>query len=70
MPEPISVRYSDDEEHLVRRLGCAVAYYWDLLPDEAKGRVLEGAVFVSDREPTVQLKEHLTMFIGKHKMPA
>jgi hypothetical protein len=61
---------SDDEEHVIRRLGRAAVLQWSALPEEVRGRLLQQAVFVHDKYRTVQLQEQITAFISKHKLDA
>jgi hypothetical protein len=55
-----------DELHIVRRLGWALLYQWDRIPDDLRERLIEQAVFTKDRHQTVQLKEQIAAFVGRH----
>ena len=58
-----SLRYSEDEEHILRRLGGAVIVLWDTLPVEIQRALFDQAVLMVDRYQTVQLKEQIARFI-------
>lgn len=55
-----------DELHIVRRLGWALLYQWDRVPDDLRERLIEQAVFTKDRFQTAQLKEQIAAFVAKH----
>jgi hypothetical protein len=57
---------TEEEAHIVRRLGWAVIEQWTVLPDDVKRRILEQAVFVHDQYQTVGLKEQIEGFIRKY----
>ena len=59
-------RNTEEEVHIVRRLGWAVVEQWAALPDDARARIVEQAVFVQDQYQTVQLKEQVEIFIRKY----
>lgn len=54
------------DEHIITRLGWAVVRQWASLPGDARGLILEQAVFTEGKEPTVQLNEQIKLFIRKH----
>jgi len=55
------------DDHIVRRLGWAVVRQWDRLPEAARERIREQAVFVEDGIKTAQLNEQIQGFIRDHK---
>jgi hypothetical protein len=59
-------KHTEEEAHIVRRLGWAVVEQWAALPDDAKERILTQAVFVRDLYQTVQLKEQIDAFMRKY----
>ena len=66
-----SIKYNDNDEHLLRRIAGAVIYHWDSLPAEIQKLILEQAPFMLDRNASVQLEPQIRMFIearkgGKH----
>ncbi|MBV9834824.1 MAG: hypothetical protein JO055_10475 [Alphaproteobacteria bacterium] len=63
---PIAPPDVGDEMHMVRRLGWALLYQWDRVPDDLRDRLIEQAVFTQDRYQTAQLKERIAAFVGKH----
>lgn len=62
-----SLEYGEDEEHILRRLGAALAIHWETLPEFTRVMLLEQAVMIEDRHQTVQLKEQIKAFIDSHK---
>lgn len=64
--KPAFFEYEPNEEHLVRRLGAALVIQWMSLPTDVQSRLLSQAGLVEDREPTVQLRQQLELFIAKH----
>lgn len=55
--------YTADEEHLLRRIGTAVALHWRRIPQGTAEMILDQAALVSDREDVVQVREQLEMFL-------
>jgi hypothetical protein len=55
-----------DDLHIVRRLGWALLYQWDRVPDDLRERLIEQAVFTKDRKQTGQIKEQIEAFVGRH----
>lgn len=49
--EAKTVRYRDEHEHLLRRLGEALVVQWDALPDDLQDLLIDQAALVEDREP-------------------
>ena len=67
MPPTFTVpTYTDDDEHVVRRLGAAVVAQWDALPEDVRRLLIEQATFMHDRHQTVQLKETIESFIEQN----
>lgn len=46
----LTLKYKDEQEHLLRRLGQALVLQWDELPDELQDVLIDQAVAVVDRE--------------------
>jgi len=61
------IRYTEDEEHILRRLGGAVVVQWDALPEDIRERLINQATNMSDRYQTVQLRQQIEMFIEKRQ---
>ena len=59
--------YDADDGHIVRRLGWAVVKQWQNLPEWARERIKQQAVFVHDSDVNVQLEQLIGAFIEKHK---
>ena len=55
-----------DELHMIRRLGWALLYQWDRVPEDLRDRLIEQAVFTKDRHQSAQLKEQIAAFAAKH----
>jgi hypothetical protein len=62
-----SLKYDEGEEHILRRLGGALAVHWNTLPEINRTTLLEQAVFMHDRYPTVHLEQQIQAFIAKHQ---
>jgi hypothetical protein len=65
-----NLKYSNDDEPILRRLGGATVVLWDRLPKDARALIREQAIFMHDRHQTVQLAQQIDMFIEKHKLKA
>lgn len=59
------IDYTEDEEHILRRLGGAVIAQFANLPPNIRELLVEQATFMHDRHQTVQLKEQIEAFIEK-----
>lgn len=66
MAERKILRYSNDEAHIVRRLGAAVVSLWDELPKAEREKIADRACHVFDEYQTVQLNEQISVFIREH----
>jgi hypothetical protein len=62
-----SLKYDEGEEHILRRLGGSLAVHWNTLPEINRTTLLEQAVFMHDRYPTVHLEQQIQAFIAKHQ---
>lgn len=49
----LTLKYKDEQEHLLRRLGQALVLQWDELPDGLQDVLIDQAEAVADREPAV-----------------
>jgi hypothetical protein len=45
-----TVKYREQQEHLLRRLGGALVLQWDALPDALQDLIIDQAAIVDDRE--------------------
>jgi hypothetical protein len=66
-PKTSHFKYSEDEEHILRRLGSALVVLWTDFPEKQQNRIIQQAVFMPDRYQTVQLNEQIRAFIRKHQ---
>lgn len=62
---PAHIDYTEDEEHILRRLGGAVIVQFANLPPNIQQLLVEQATFMHDRHQTVQLKEQIEALIEK-----
>jgi hypothetical protein len=65
-PKAVFPKYSEDDAHVIRRLGAAVVAQWDALPKAVRELLVEQATFTHDRHQTVQLKQTIEIFVEKH----
>ena len=68
--EQKTLRYKDDEAHLLRRLGSALVLQWDSLPDELQDRLIDQAAAVEDREDGAHEAADVERFIRGAKVVA
>jgi hypothetical protein len=61
------IPYSEDQEHILRRLGGAVVAHWDALPTEVQNLILMQAPLIHDRDDCVQLYQQIDAFIQLHR---
>jgi hypothetical protein len=45
-----TLKYSEAQEHLLRRLGGALVLQWDALPDALQDLIIDQAAMVDDRD--------------------
>jgi len=64
-----TLRYRDEEEHILRRLGWAATIHWKDLEEPIKQLLLKQAVMTSDRDPgpePVQLEQNIKRFLEEY----
>jgi hypothetical protein len=61
------IPYSEDQEHILRRLGGAVVAQWDALPAEAQDIILMQAPLIYDRDECSQVYQQIDAFIQLHQ---
>jgi hypothetical protein len=61
------IPYSEDQEHILRRLGGAVVAHWDTLPTEVQNLILMQAPLIHDRDNCSQLYQQIDAFIQLHR---
>jgi hypothetical protein len=68
-PAPVSrtVKFSQAQEHLLRRLGGALVLQWDALPDDLQDLLIDQAALVDDREDAPHSANDIENFIRKAK---
>jgi hypothetical protein len=59
------LKYTEDDEHILRRLGAALVVQWDELPGNLRQLLIDQATNMSDRHSTVQLRQQIETFIEK-----
>ena len=69
-PAPISktLKYTEAQEHLLRRLGSALVMQWDALPDDLQDLVIDQAARVEDRDEAPHASEDIEQFIRGAKL--
>lgn len=67
---PKTVKYSEAQEHLLRRLGSALVLQWDALPDALQDLVIDQAAAVEDRVDAPHAAVDIENFIRKAKVVA
>jgi hypothetical protein len=61
------IPYSDDQEHILRRLGGAVVVQWNALPTEVQDLILMQAPLIYDRDECSQVYQDIDAFIQVHQ---
>lgn len=64
---PRVIPYSDDQEHILRRLGGAVVVQWNALPTEVQDLILMQAPLIYDRDECSQVYQDIDAFIQVHQ---
>ena len=62
-----AISYSREDEHILRRLGGAVAVQWGSLPEAVQELILKQAIHMSDRAETHEVEEQIKAFIAAHQ---
>lgn len=65
--EPRIIPYSEDQEHILRRIGGAVVAQWEALPENVQALILRQAPLIHDRDRSVQLYQQIDAFIQAHQ---
>ena len=65
-----TLRYSDAQEHLLRRLGQAMVLQWDALTEAQQDLIVDQAAQVEDRDPAPHAAEDIEGFIRAVKVMA
>ena len=61
------IHYTDDEAHIVRRLGAAFVSLWPNIPEDVREMIVEKSLKVSDSfQGGAKLDEQVRDFIAKH----
>ena len=63
---PVSLAYDQGEEHVLRRLGCAVAVLWSSFPEDTQRRLDGQAAAVADREEVLRPRLAIEAFLRDH----
>jgi len=66
----LTLKYTEAQEHLLRRLGQAVVLQWDELPDGLQDVLIDQAAAVADREEAAHAAEDIHSFIRGVKSKA
>lgn len=65
-----TLRYREDQEHLLRRLGGALVLQWDELPDALQDLIIDQAATVDDRDEAPHAAAEIESFIRNVKTMA
>ena len=66
----LTLKYGDDQEHLLRQLGQALVLQWDELPDELQDVLIDQASGVEDRDEAAHGAAEIESFIRNVKTKA
>ncbi len=58
---------TEDEEHILRRLGAAVIMQWNDLPRDIQHELFDHAISTGKVHHTAKLKRQIARFLHKHK---
>ena len=58
-----TLKYSERDEHLLRRLAGALVLQWDQLPDELQDLIIDQAAAVDDRDPAPHEVSDIERFV-------
>ncbi len=67
---PRTLKYREQQEHLLRRLGSALVLQWDALPDELQDLIIDQAALVDDRDDAPHDASEIGSFIRNAKTGA
>jgi|GEM_PF-1537112 len=67
---PKTLKYRENEEHLLRRLGSALVLQWDELPDALQDLIIDQAAIVEDRDEAPHAAPEIESFIRNAKTAA
>jgi hypothetical protein len=65
-----TLKYSEAQEHLLRRLGGALVLQWDALPDALQDLIIDQAAMVDDRDEAPHETADIENFIRGAKVVA
>jgi hypothetical protein len=58
---------TEDEEHVLQRLGAAVLVQWNDLPSRIQRQLFDHAASMGEPRYTTQLRGEIARFLNKHK---
>jgi hypothetical protein len=65
-----SLKYREQQEHLLRRLGSALVLQWDALPDDVQDLIIDQAAVVEDKSDSAHSTQDIEDFIRNAKTVA
>lgn len=65
-----TLKYREEQEHLLRRLGSALVLQWDALPDDLQDLIIDQAAAVEDRDQAASDSSDIEAFIRGAKVTA
>jgi hypothetical protein len=71
-PQPVTktLKYSEAQEPMLRRLASALVLQWDELPDELQDLIIDQAALVEDRDDAAHEPRDIENFIRSAKVTA
>ena len=66
----LTLKYKEEQEHLLRRLGQALVLQWDELPDALQDVLIDQASMVEDRDEAAHGADVIETFIRGVKTKA
>lgn len=65
-----TLKYRENQEHLLRRLAGALVLHWDQLPDALQDLIIDQAAAVEDRDPAPHDAAEIEGFVRSVKTVA
>lgn len=65
-----TLRYREDQEHLLRRIASGLVLHWDEMSDELQDLIIDQAAVVQDRDPGSHSSQDIANFVRNVKVAA
>lgn len=69
-PVAETLKYTPEQEHLLRRIAGAIVLHWDALSDDVQDLIIDQAVLVDDRDEAAHEAADIERFIRTVKTAA